>query len=188
MDKKLFIVSTRTIDTTLIAGWRNGSLRVQQVKTYKDLNDKDVQKIRGQMKLYRTKGFTAVANEPIARFAGDGIMSISLTDKDSNNIPRLTSALTAFKQLIKRGGISYAEGAKPIMVPETVYNETVNERGETSYVVDWEMLDERALALLTAIYCALNHVTAESNYLQAVFGHINKGRNPNLKSKLVGTF
>ena len=129
MDKKLFIVSTRTIDTTLIAGWRNGSLRVQQVKTYKDLNDKDVQKIRGQMKLYRTKGFTAVANEPIARFAGDGIMSISLTDKDSNNIPRLTSALTAFKQLSKRGGISYAEGAKPIMVPETVYNETVNERG-----------------------------------------------------------
>lgn len=188
MDKKLFIASTRTIDTTLIAGWRNGSLRIQQIKTYKDLKDQGVHKLRSQMKLYRSKGFTAVANEPITRFAGEGIMSISLADKDSSNIPRLTSALTAYKQLNNRGGISYSTGVKTIQIPETVYNETVNERGETSYIIDWDMLDERALALLTAIYCALNHVTTESNYLQAVFAHVNKSRVNNLKSGLTGTF
>lgn len=175
MDKKLYVISTQSQDTIMVGGIRSGLIVIQKVVSRKSINPAQFEQIKQEMYVYKQRGFTVVVNEPLTRFA-PGFNLCRLSDQDSNGQPKLITALTAYQQLTQRKAIKFAEGCKRIDIPTTVYNKEMDDKGKISFSIDWDMLNEAALALLTLIYSSLYHISTEANYLKCVFSELNKKR------------
>ncbi|MGF1905286.1 hypothetical protein [Aliivibrio salmonicida] len=175
MNKKLYVVSTQVQDTIVVGGIRDGAIFIQTVKQIKSVGSEQFKQIKAEMFAYKQRGFTVVVNEPLQRFA-PGFNRCLLSEKDANDEPRLISALTAYQQFSQRKAIVYAKGCRRIDIPTTVYEKVVDDKGQISFRIDWDMIDESVLALLTLIYSAVYHISTEANYLKTVFNELNKKR------------
>lgn len=120
----------------------------------------------------KAKGFVVAVDSLYQHFPLP-VIRASLRDTDpATGRPRLLMALDAYRHLTANRAIMF-EGPR-IDITDTVISPITDGKGQTTYVIDWDVFRPEHLILLLMCYHALHHQSMELNFLSQYYNNLKK--------------
>lgn len=197
MTQKRIVVLTLSQNQPLlmISGFKDGELHiietehlVSDMRTLKESLPKRLTK-------YANAGFIVLVDEVIPFFNRFG-RAVRLQDFGSDGVAIIVSSIRSYRNLTNYNAISYPDGVAGLYdIPESIIEETRDDKGQINYRIDWSEIRPESCALLLSVHAALSNSLYDAPTAKALFAELNKyeaqtsqptNRFNNLMAKITG--
>lgn len=167
MNKRLSVALIGAGIISMDGAFKDGILLVKPPKTMRKVSD-----LVDHMTVQKAKGFVLAVDSAYQNFPMPVIKS-SLRDTDPDTgKPRLLMAMDAYRYLSANRAIVF-EGPR-IDITETVVSPITDGKGQTTYMIDWDVFRSEHLVLLLMCYHALHHQSMELNFLSQYYSNLKQ--------------
>lgn len=95
--------------------------------------------------------------------------SIRIDGQHADSRPVLVAAMERYKSLSGVNAITYPESMQTsLSITTNIYNVKHNDRGEISYLIDWDSLTDERRIFLLSVYAAMCQTVYQSGFLDRV--------------------
>lgn len=97
--------------------------------------------------------------------------AIRIDGQHADSRPVLVAAMERYKALSTVNAITYPDGLMTsLKITTNIYNLKHNDRGEISYLIDWDSLTDERRIFLLSVYAAMCQTVFQAGFLERVLG------------------
>lgn len=97
--------------------------------------------------------------------------AIRIDGQHADSRPVLVAAMEKYKALSTVNAITYPDGLMTsLKITTNIYNLKHNDRGEISYLIDWDSLTDERRIFLLSVYAAMCQTVYQAGFLDRILG------------------
>ena len=177
-DKKIYCISTiGGAPCGVLASWRSGQLSIVQVDHFPVGISGYLEPITKLVKERVAKGFLVFIEEGFTSISVKGAYQVSMETLDEvSGVTVVNTAMKQYRAMNGGGIIAYGAGISNIAIPQSNIDEIMDDKGRTTFKLEWEAIRPHHRALLLVVYAVVSNNPSHLPILKAMFASVNSKR------------